>query len=192
MPLCIWKNPNAENLQVFLIGVESKKTTIDLRIDVHGFFLRVAFLLPKRGRLAFMVGHKLCQPKNASRIRKWRRTYPASKRISYAYINMHIYIYMHTTCRLWTLFFCFRWRLETAATLCWWSSKVFVPSKTLKTSMCVHGSGFSAAKPIKVQWAFGCLRYNRRIQNAGTHSENHQEILFRFCLMDLKRRFAWP
>ena len=92
MPLCIWKNPNAENLQVFLIGVESKKTTIDLRIDVHGFFLRVAFLLPKRGRLAFMVGHKLCQPKNASRIRKWRRTCPASKRISYAYINMHIYI----------------------------------------------------------------------------------------------------
>lgn len=95
MPLCIWKNPHAENLQVFLIGVESKKTTIDLRIDVHGFFLRVAFLLPKRGRLAFMVGHKLCQPKNASRIRKWRRTYPASKRISYAYINMHIYIYAY-------------------------------------------------------------------------------------------------
>lgn len=58
--------------------------------------------------------------------------------------------------------------------------KVFVP---LKTAMCV----FQQRNPSKYS---GLLDAWGRIQNAETHSENHQGILFRFCLMDLNRRFA--
>lgn len=38
-----WESPS------FSYWSGKEKTTIDLRTDVHGFFLRVAFLLPKRG-----------------------------------------------------------------------------------------------------------------------------------------------
>ena len=60
------KKTNAENLQVFLVGVESKRQQLICELMYMGFSCVSLSLLPKRGRLAFMVGHKLCQPKNAS------------------------------------------------------------------------------------------------------------------------------